>query len=306
MSSRPVSLLDRDSPRPIVIEPDDTADIVVPLIVLIIFLAFIGYMLYLLIISGFQTTSPGNPVTSDRRVNTSIVCAPGQCATDLFSGFKTCPAENVSITINPAQEVCNSRFVCDNLLTPYALQSDGSTSISGVCESNTECACLKISQCPQYIVSAFTSSNGNPYQTLAGQRLTFPQISSYVNTTGVQTTVPPIQYNNPATTFCQAPLAWLPLSNPGCNFVSAANGNSMTYQDLILCQGSISGCSGLNGSPCQQGILAIITGNPDNLTQQNINTVQYGCVQGEPCPCGFAAIFDTNFGGVICRQLPPG
>lgn len=303
MNDEPVSLLDRDQIRSITIEPDETADILLPLIVLIVFIAFIGWILYLLISSGFKTTSPGNSVASDKRGTTSIVCAPGQCATDLFSGFKTCPAENISITVNPSKAVCNSRFVCDNPLTPFAVQSDNSTNINGICEPNTECPCIAVSQCPEFIVSVFTTSNGNPYTSFSGQRLVFPQKSSYVSTNGTPSTTPPLQFNNPATTFCAAPLAWLPLSNPGCNFISAANGNSMTYDDLVLCSGAISGCSGFNSSPCLQGILAAISNNPDNLTQQNITTTQFACVNGTPCPCGTIAIFDTNFGGVICREL---
>jgi len=304
--SEPVSLLDRDEVRPVLVEPDDTPEIVLPLVVLIVFIVFLGIMLFLLVKSGFQSTSPTDPVSSDNRGTFGIVCAPGQCATDLFSGFKTCPTTDVSITVDPAQSVCNSRFVCDNPLTPFALQSNGSTNINGVCEPGTECSCLRYSQCPEYVLSVFTSSNGNVYQPLPGQRITFPQESSYVsNTSGVSTGVPPIQYNNPATTFCAAPLSWLPLSNPGCNFVSAANANSMDYNDLLLCQGMISGCSGMLGSPCLQGTLAFITDNPETLTQQNIYTTQLGCVTGQPCPCGYAAIFDTNFGNIICRQLPP-
>jgi len=304
MSSEPVSILDRDQERPIIIEDDNTAEIVIPLVVLIVFIVFIGIMLYLLVGSGFESTNMDNPVSSDNRSSFEIQCGIGQCATDLFSGFKTCPSNDVSLTVNPSEAVCNSRFLCDNPLTPFALQSDGSTNINGICEENTECPCLRYSQCPQYILSAFTSNNGNPYESLNNQRITFPQISSYVsNTTGSSTSTPPIQYNNPATVFCFAPISWLPISSPGCNFISAANGNSMDLNDVLLCQGMISGCSGITGSPCLQGILAIITNDPESITEQNLSSAQFGCVTGNPCPCGELAIFDTNFGGIICRQL---
>lgn len=281
-------------------EQDETANVILPLIILIVFIVFVGWMLYLLISSRFQSTNSNN-------VNQNIItCAPGQCATDIQSGFKTCPAENAAITVNPSQSVCNSRFVCDNRLTPYAVQSDGSTNINGICEPNTECPCIQVSQCPNYILSVFTTSNGNPYQQLAGQRITFPQQSTFVSTVGGGTTdTPPIQFTNPAVTFCAAPLAWLPLSNPGCNFVRAADGNSMTYTDLVLCMGMANGCSGIQHNPCLQGTLAFISGTPDRLTQRDITTTQLACVRGEPCPCGQVAIFDTNYGNVVCRQLPP-
>lgn len=300
-TTEPVSILDRDQVRPIIVEPDETADVVLPLIVLIVLIVFLGWMLYLMIKSGFKSTNPDDPVSSDNRVTTSILCATGQCATNIMSGFKSCPNEDVAIAVNPAEEVCNSPFVCDNPLTPYALQSDGSTNLNGVCEPGAQCPCLRVSQCAQYILTVFTTSNGNPYQTLNGQRITFPQQSSYVNTSGIPTTNPPIQYNNPATTFCGVPLAWLPLSNPGCNFVN--NPNSMTFEELLICMGMINGCNGVTGSPCLQGVLAVISDNPDTVTQQTITTNQFGCVAGLPCPCGQIAIFDTNFGGIVCREL---
>lgn len=42
--NEPVSILDRDGPRPIIIESDDSPDIILPLVVLIIFIAFIGWI----------------------------------------------------------------------------------------------------------------------------------------------------------------------------------------------------------------------------------------------------------------------
>jgi hypothetical protein len=62
--------------------------------------------------------------------------------------------------------------------------------------------------------------------------------------------------------------------------------------------------SSLFGNACLQGTLAFLSENPDTLTQANIITTQLACVRGEPCPCGQVAIFDTNFGGIVCRNLP--
>lgn len=283
----------------------NTSDIILPLIVLIVLVVFLGGMLFLLIDSRFQTSSPSDPVSTDTRTQSSIKCAPGQCATNIQSGFKTCPIQDASLVINPAESICNSRFACDNPLTPYALQSDGSTNINGVCEPNIECSCLRVAQCPEYVLSIFTVSDGNPYQSVSGQRITFPQESAFVNTSGEQTSVPPIQIVDPSTSFCMAPISFLPLSSPGCNFVSAPDGNAMSYQDVLLCFGSPRGCSGLLFNPCLEGTLAFVTGTPDTLTQTNMVNAQLACVRGESCPCGQVAIFDTNFGGIVCRSLPP-
>jgi hypothetical protein len=284
-------------------QEETTSDILIPLIIVIILIFFVGWMLYLLIESGFKSSSVENPVTSDKRGTFSVTCPPDQCATDIFSGFKTCPQRGSSIVIDPAQSVCNSRTLCDNPLTPFAVQSDGSTNIEGVCEANVACPCLKVSQCPNYVLSAFNSSNGNAYIGLAGQRILFPQTTTFVSTNGGVSDQPPIQYSDPGTTFCFAPISWLPLSNPGCNFVSTADNGTMTYNDLLVCMGQANGCDGITGNACLQGTLAIVTPNPDTLSQANIGTAQYACVAGAPCPCGFVTVYDTNYGGVVCRQL---
>jgi hypothetical protein len=293
----------QDSPKKVILDTDDTPDIVLPLVILIIFIVFFGWMLYLLISSGFASTNPENRVSTDNRTSVTITCGTGQCGTNLLTGIKTCPVEGTSITINPAESICNGRFVCDNLLAPFALQSDGSTNINGICEPGVECGCLGLSQCPDYILSVFTASNGNPYQNPIGQRLTFPQGTTYVNGNGEPTSAPPIQFQNPATTFCAAPPSWLPLSSPGCNFVNASSPNAITYNDIVKCMGMINGCDGFTGSPCLQGTLAVITDSPESINSVSIMSSQLGCTRGIPCPCGQVAIYDTNFGNIICRQL---
>ena len=266
-----------------VVEADDTVDIVLPLIILIVFILFLGWMIYLLVSTGFRAMVGATPIVGSVIASNSAdvsgvgTCAAGQCATNLMSGIKTCPDEDVSIRIDPSMEVCNSRYVCDNGLTPFAVQSNGSTRLDGVCEFETECGCLNTMRCPSYILSVYTTSGGNPYQSVSGQRITFPQQSSYVTSNGIATTNPPIEITDPTTTFCTAPLSWLPFSNPGCGF-RIANPSSMTYQDLLVCTGQVNHCLGLEGSACLQGILALITNDPDSLNQRNISQARYGCV----------------------------
>ena len=279
---------------------ESTEEVVLVLISLIILIVFSGFIIYLLISSGFQTSSQDNRTTLDNRGQTTFQCGISECSVNLQSGFKTCPEPNQSITINPAESVCSSRFVCNNNILPFAVQSNGSTNINGICEPNVECSCLAVSQCPNYILSAFTVSNGNAFQNYSGQRITFPQISNYVSG-GEISDNPPIRFNNPATTFCNANLSMLPIATPGCNFVD--NTKQMSYNDLVICMGGSKGCSGLNVNPCLQGTLALITDNIELVNRTNIQNYQYGCVRGEPCNCGNIAIYDTNFGNVICRDL---
>lgn len=281
---------------------ETTSDLVIPLIVLVFIVIFVSYMLYLLISSGFRVTTENDRVSTDRRTDSAVfTCPEGQCATNIMSGFKTCPLGNERLVINPAESVCNSKYVCDNPLTPFAEQSDQSTNMFGACEINTECPCLRISQCPDYILSVFTTSNGDPYRSFTDQRITFPQKTTYITGSGESSDQPPIRIPNVGTEFCTAPLSWLPLSTPGCNFVSDSNG--MTYQELLICMGLISNCNNVEASPCMQGVLAFVTDQPDSIRQGNINSFQVGCVRGEPCECGEVAIYDTRYSGLLCKIL---
>jgi len=274
-----------------IIETETLSEFIIPVIVLIIIIIFILVMLYLLLISGFETKS--------NNTSLNITCPEGQCGTDLFTGFKTCPTNFESIVINPSQSVCNNPFVCDNPITPYALQSDGSTDLNGVCEPNTRCACLRTLQCPSYIQSIFNVSNGNISQPLNNQRIALEQSNSFITSNNMQTTIPPIKYTNPATSFCSVPINLLAISSPGCNFVSTL---SIDIDDILYCMGEISNCNNNLSSPCLQGTLALITNNPDNINETTIFLSQFGCVSGDPCPCNTLAVFDTNSGTIVCKS----
>lgn len=274
-------------------EVESTSDYIIPLVILLILTIFLGYMLYLMLQSGFQATSQAERVTSDIRPDSIGTCPIDQCATNLFTGVKRCPVPGGQIDLDLATEVCNSRTLCDNPVTPYAIQNDGSTDISGACDPGVECRCSRINRCPEYVAAAFTTNGGNPYQSLDGQRLTFPQTS----TRGLSGT---IEYPNPSTTFCAAPATWLPLSNPGCNFATSGTMNS---EAIRICMGLPRGCNGLTGNPCRQGTLAVVTDNPENVNINNLADQQFSCVDGTPCQCNQIAIYDTNFGGVVCRDI---
>lgn len=285
----------------------DTTEFTLTLITFLILSLFLGWMLYLLISTNFQTTNPESPVTSDARARTSVTCPRDECSTNIISGFKVCPEANKEIIINPSTDVCNPRFECNNPLTPFAVQSDGSTRLDGTCEDGVQCACARQSKCPDYVLSVFTVSNGNFFDPLPGQRISFPQKSVFIAgggaSGGAATDLPPIQFSDPGTTFCLAKLSILPLATPGCKFVSATSNDIFTYDDLVLCMGAQSGCDGINSNPCLQGVLAIVSNDPDSLSATDISTYQYGCVRGNPCACGEVAVYDTRFGGVVCKKL---
>ena len=183
---------------------------------------------------------------------------------------------------------------------PYAVLSDQSTNLLGSCEENVTCACVSDLRCPDYILSIFETSNGNAYQEFVGTRIAFNQISTYVTKSGNVQETPPIEYTNPSTTFCQVPIGYLARSTPGCNFMDDIE---PTLEQLKTCMGLPNKCDNIEGNACQQGTLALVTGDPSSVTSDNFQNLQLACVRGEACPCGLIAIYDTNFGNVVCSNL---
>jgi hypothetical protein len=283
-------------------------DIIIPLVMIILILIFVLYMIVVLIHSGWARTASaknsdnGDRVSNDNAAVTARQCLAGQCAVNLQTGLKRCPDPTTStVTVNPAMEVCSDPYRCSNGVLPYAQQADGSTNNLGICPPGITCACLRQPRCPEYVTSYFTRSNGNPYDNLNGQRITFPQVSSYVNlNNGAVVNSPPLSFPDPNVSFCSAPIDWLPFATPGCNFVST---NNMTTQDLEICMGAASACNGVAFNACLQGTLAVISPNPDNINATTVLNQQVACVAGDPCPCGQIAIYDTNFGGIVCKTI---
>jgi hypothetical protein len=290
---------------------DDIADIIIPLIVLIFLIIFLIFIISVLSYSNFEVTTPENPVKSDKRGLLSKNCKIGECATNILNGYKLCSDdESIPVKYNPSIEICNKKYECNSSITPYAVSADGSTNITGKCDENVACSCINNPQCPNYILSSFTTINGSLLKSIQNQRIIFPQVNSNTNN-GIITTSGPIQLQNPVLQFCSAPLSYLQYATPGCNASLVNDTNSLTYQDLLNCMGMEKNCTGTvyektdyKGSPCLQGTLAIITDNPDTLVQSNVNSFLLGCVQGETCPCGKVGVYNTNFGALQCLEIP--
>lgn len=265
-------------------------DVVLFFISMMILSGFALYIAYLFMSTGF-----GGKDYQPKR------CPPGTCVTDFITGIKTCPTggTGISLIYDQTKSVCNSQFACDNPMTPFAIQADGSTNNNGLCEPGIACRCAQTAQCADYIVSVFTANNGNPYTNFSGQRLSFPQTSSYIPSSGNPVSEPPLRIPNPNLSFCTVSIPWLSLSNPGCNF---NNPFTPSYSDVLTCMGMGSGCGGPVGNPCQQGTLAFI-GEAQNINLSTYGNTLIGCVAGKSCPCGQVAIYDQGYGGVLCRTL---
>lgn len=259
---------------------DDIASVIIIGFVILIVVVFFIYLLALALTSSPRVV--GVP---------PIPCQPGQCATNIFNGEKSCPPQDQIALIDPSFQVCNSPNVCDNQLTPYALQDDGSAISSGTCQPGVTCRCLRQPQCADYIVSIFESINGNPFTTLEGSHTAFTQTSNGVDpNTGQIVSVPPIPYTDPLTSFCTVPLEWLNRSAPGCNFAA-----EMTLNSLIECMD--------RDEACLVGTLAFLAVNPDTFTSANINTTPLACVRGVACPSGQVAIWNNSLGEVVCKTI---
>jgi hypothetical protein len=223
-----------------------------------------------------------------------IQCAPGQCATNIATGVKDCPITADEIkSINPATQVCNSFFTCESDVTPYALRSDGSTDLSGVCESNVQCRCLTQPQCAYHVTSYLNARNGNPFQSLQPQRLVFEQNISGVNADGNFVNQAPYALTSSTTQFCAIPNEWL------CRiWGSVLDPNSDTSIPINESLGS-----------CLSGTIAYVPNNPDTFDGMQLATTPLSCVQGTPCPSGsgLTPIWNNKTYQVDCVQItaPP-
>jgi hypothetical protein len=275
-------------------------DYVIVFFVVLVLIVFLGWMIYLILISeSFSNTKSGQNADS-----LSQVCPVGSCATNIYTGQKRCPNLNSTVAANVTDEVCNLAFGCNNVITPYAVQSDGSAIYTGTCEPNIECPCLSYPRCASYITSLFVNTNGNPYQSTVGQQILFQQVNTYevpsVPGISVSDTPPIIIDGNPASSFCTIPINWLPISTPGCNFTD----DILIEDNLLACMGLPNDCNGVTANPCLYGTLAFIPNNPNTIiTSTNFSTIPVACVRGTPCPCGQVAVWNNNVGQIICTTL---
>lgn len=279
------SLVDRDRPPPIVVKADFTDEFVILGVMLIIIL---GFWIWVMFMVRYSTPAP----------KYFLKCDPGKCSTNIQTGEKKCNTDpNIPVIYDPAYEICNSKFACDNLLTPYAVQNDGSTDISGVCESGTICRCVKQSQCGYETIVGFSSINGSVYKfddTSVENRLILYQVSL----TGQSDVGTPVQIDNPANNFCMIKARNLdrvvPRTRECSIFVTASDPTLAEASACIL------------SNPCTIGRLAFRPYDVKDFVynQTTLNDIPVGCVplikgQGE-CVAPQVPVWDPSRAGVVC------
>lgn len=251
------------TPRPIIIKGQYMDfDWVLVALTFIIILVCIGLLAY-----SISNQPPQTPIASVIQK-----CQPGECATNIYNGVKTCPDSNTGImTFDPTYQVCNSASVCTNSSTPYAVQNDGSVSLDGTCPIDTDCRCISRPQCGLYTLTAFQVINGNAYNTVKGQRMTLAQISSY-NTGNSVSNVTPIQYDDVLSTFCAIPNSWV---------------------DRM-------------GGVCERGELSYLAIDPSNFTLEQANNTPLSCMQGLVCSApDQTQVWNSKVNQISCVNLCP-
>lgn len=269
------SILDGHDLPPIVVPEDKTSQYTILAVVIIVILLFWIWMTH----------------TVASTVSTSELygqCAVGQCPTNIYNGERRCSGDPTEIMLyDPAFEVCNSPYTCENSRTPYALQSDGSTNLNGVCETGNVCRCLTSQQCPSYSMVLFGMQNGSAYLTgTTGSRYTIGQTpANNPSSVGVE----PVSYTNGNTQFCRINAYDTNRLTPGaCNFTSIP-----TAQDMLDCT---------NRNPCITGALSYVTNaDPSKfVASRDINYYPLSCVPGVPCAQGLYPVWDPKVGQIAC------
>jgi len=200
------------------------------------------------------------------------VCNANECAVSLLTGFKRCPESGERVVLQP-NEVCSKATSCSASQMPFAIQPDGSISLSGVCANDSTCNCTNKTRCADYILSAFQLTSGNLYTFTSTAPLQFTQRTDK-------------EFSISEQIFCTLPTEWMRYSTPGCTFSSV----NPTREEVLTCM-DVPKLN--NGNACVNGTLAYID-----------DSSVLGCVTGNPreCPLGVANVYDTQLGKIICSN----
>lgn len=240
--------------------PDDYLLPIVSLVIIVLFLIWAIWHYY---------QQKGSTINFN---NQAFYCPTGQCATNIYSGVKRCPdTSQQAIQLNPGLEVCNAPNVCLDPQTPYALDANFGTNITGQCTIN-QCQCLNQAQCPNYITAYLQSNEGQPWEPLTSSRFNLIQQTSIIDNAGYVINQPPYSFPLDGITFCTIPIQWLERLYP---------------------------------IQCKAGTLAALSPNPSQATLDNIAELPFGCVLGSPCGLSGTPVFDTSEQKLTCQQLCP-
>lgn len=244
------------------------------------------------------------------------VCPIGDCPTNRQTGQKRCPKNTAQpIQYNPIIETCNPIGGCTDTSTPYAVQTDGSTDLSGTCDVDG-CRCVNYLQTPSYTQVIFNMTNGNLYSPYSEQqgRIIFTQTPSpYV---GEGNNVPQL-YQDPQTQFFEIAPSLISYLTPNTCKINFINTPDPGTDQLLEC---------INTNPCLSGRLAYVPTNSSTFTafgNTDLNgTVPLACVPNSvenppdavnfpnscqnsiisPIQFHYAPVFNSSNGKIFCHK----
>jgi hypothetical protein len=194
-----------------------------------------------------------------------LTCDPGKCPINLYNGEKRCPPDTgTSLIYDPAFETCSSEYVCDNNLLPYAITSDGSTNLLGVCDPGIACRCIKDSICSYDNLVKFTltdAEGGGQYY----KQTSLPS-QGYIGT--------PLNITKPETEFCQIKFTSIDTVVPRTSKCTFQVPGNPSYSEAVLC---------FYSNPCTIGQLTFKPGNsliPFSFTSSNYLNTMYSIPVG--------------------------
>jgi hypothetical protein len=257
------------------------------------------------VILAFVIKNPGDIIAYEK-------CPVGECPTNTATGEKRCPAsKSVPLSYDPIFEVCNPPESCSDVKTPYAVQLDSSTNLSGTCGTNNDqCRCVNYLTTPSYIEVLFNMQGGSLYSTQleAQSRVILSQQPNQY--TGEGNNIP-MTYSDPTTQLWEISPSLLSYLWPNpCGDVFTQDVVEITKSQTLYC---------INKNPCMVGRMAFIPANSTayaSFTDQDISGgVPLACVPNsvENSPTGdnscisdedfdYAPIFDPTSGRVYCKQ----
>lgn len=212
-------------------------------------------------------------------------CPVGECPTNMKTGQKRCSSNPQSILLRDIQtETCNPPTSCTNNFTPYAVNSDGSFNVNGICDGETVCRCTATVDCPVFAEVLFQrNSNSNAYLS---QDYYFTQVAQG----SVTTSSGPISIDNLATQSCTINITDTSRLGGGCTSFNNAD-------DIYHC---------VIENPCVAGIFSYIPArtrdlrtNPFSISKEGLTT-PLACIPGVKCVTDYFPVFDWSTGTSIC------
>ena len=229
--------------------------ILVIILIIMVLLAFdiYNYDYQPIVLSKFQYSyykdsvnlPPGLPNSTGSGKNYLLAeqlnkCPAGFCAIGKTTGLKRCPDGNYQLVYNNVEEVCTRADFCDYSSLPYAVLTDGTTSLSGKCNTGVACRCTDQKSCDTGIVSPFETVLGTNYDP-SQNNFSIIQIPDTNSKYGYDSIILP----TPSSQVCVLNPGFTDRLTNGCNFINSV-------RDKLDCQ-NISSLVPVSSNPGTSG-----------------------------------------------------